>query len=73
MILLLVVGRIKGAGLVTFQHLRMMGGVDIEMPDKIVKRVVNEILMKAGLEPVNDDIEFVKKAEEIAIDCGYSL
>jgi len=41
------------------------------MPDKIVKRIVNEILVKSGLEPVNDNIELVKKAEEIAIDCGY--
>jgi hypothetical protein len=43
------VGRIKGVGLVTFQYLRMMGGVDTVMPDKIVKRVVNGILVKAGL------------------------
>jgi len=41
------------------------------MPDKIVKRVINEILEKAGSEPVNDDFEFVKKAEEIALTCGY--
>jgi hypothetical protein len=65
------VGRIKGVGLVTFQYLRMMGGVDTVMPDKIVKRVVNGILVKAGLEPVEDDIEFVKVAEQIALSCGY--
>jgi hypothetical protein len=65
------VGRIKGVGLVTFQYLRMMGGVDTVMPDKIVKRVVNGILVKAGLEPVEDDIEFVKRAEQIALACGY--
>jgi hypothetical protein len=65
------VGRIKGVGLVTFQYLRMMGGVDTVIPDKIVKRVVNDILVKAGLEPIEDDIEFVKKAEQIAISCGY--
>jgi hypothetical protein len=41
------------------------------MPDKIVKRVVNEILVKAGLEPVNDDMEFIKKAEEVALSCRY--
>ena len=40
----------------------MMGGIDTVMPDKIVKRMVNEILVKDGLEPINDDIEFVKKA-----------
>jgi hypothetical protein len=49
----------------------MMGGVDTVMPDKIVKRVVNEVLIKAGLKPVNDDIEFIKKAEETALVCGY--
>jgi len=65
------IGRIKGVGLVTFQYLRMMGGVDTVMPDKIVKRVVNEILVKAGLEPVEDDVEFIRKAEQVAISCGY--
>lgn len=65
------VGRIKGVGLVTFQYLRMMGGVDTVMPDKIVKRVLNEILMKAGLHPVNDDVEFVRRVEWMASVCGY--
>lgn len=65
------IGRIKGVGLVTFQYLRMMEGIDTVMPDKIVKRVINEILVKAGLEPVNDDIEFIKRAEEVALTCGY--
>jgi hypothetical protein len=49
----------------------MMGCVDTVMPDKIVKRVVNDILVKAGLEPIEDDIEFVKKAEQVALECGY--
>jgi len=65
------IGKIKGVGLITFQYLRMMGGIDTVMPDKIVKRVINEILEKAGSKPVSDDIEFVKKAEEIALTCGY--
>jgi len=65
------IGRIKGVGLITFQYLRMMGGIDTVMPDKIVKRVINEILVKAGLKPVNDDIKFIKKAEEVALACGY--
>ena len=65
------IGRIKGVGLITFQYLRMMGGVDTIMPDKIVKRVVNEILVKARYEPIDDDIEFIRKAEEIALKCGY--
>ncbi|MEM3145880.1 MAG: hypothetical protein QW332_07890, partial [Thermoproteota archaeon] len=65
------IGSIKGVGLVTFQYLRMMGGIDTVMPDKIVKRVINEILEKAGLEPVNDDMEFIKRVEEVALNCGY--
>jgi len=65
------IGKIKGVGLITFQYLRMMGGIDTVMPDKIVTRVINEILEKAGSKPVSDDIEFVKKAEEIALTCGY--
>lgn len=65
------IGRIKGVGLITFQYLRMMGGIDTVMPDKIVKRVINGILEKAGYKPIEDDIEFVKKAEEVAISCGY--
>jgi hypothetical protein len=65
------IGSIKGVGLVMFQYLRMMGGVDTVMPDKIVKRVVNDILMKASLESVEDDIEFVKRAEQVAMSCSY--
>jgi len=65
------IGRIKGVGLITFQYLRMMGGVDTVMPDKIVKRVINEILVKAGLKPVDNDMEFIRKAEKVALACGY--
>ncbi len=65
------IGRIKGVGLITFQYLRMMGGIDTVMPDKIVKRVINEILVKTGLQPINNDMEFIKKTEEIALNCGY--
>lgn len=65
------IGKIKGVGLITFQYLRMMGGIDTVMPDKIVKRVINEILKKAGSKPVSNDIEFVKKAEEVALTWGY--
>jgi hypothetical protein len=49
----------------------MMGGVDTVMPDKIVKRVVNRILVKAGLESIEKDMEFISKAEQIALPCGY--
>jgi len=65
------IGKISGVGLITFQYLRMMGGVDTVMPDKIVKRVINEILEKSGSKPVNDNLEFIEKTEEIALMCGY--
>jgi len=65
------IGKIRGVGLVTYQYLRMMGGVDTVMPDKIVKRVINNALIKAGLEPIDDDILFIKRVEEIARMCGY--
>ncbi len=64
------ISRIKGVGLITFQYLRMVGGVGTVMSDNIVKRVVNYILVKTGLKPVNDDMEFIRKAEEVALACG---
>ncbi len=66
-----VVGKIKGVGINTYQYLRMMGGVDTVMPDKIVKRVVNEILRKAGEREIFEDIKFIKKVHEIAEKTGY--
>lgn len=65
------VGMVNGVGINTFQYLRMMGGIDTVMPDKIVKRVINSILEEVGQEPVNDDIGFVKMVEKIAPVCGY--
>lgn len=65
------IGQIKGVGINTFQYLRMMGGVDTLMPDKIVKRVISEILTKANLKMPNTDIDFVKLVERIANDTGY--
>ncbi|WP_456475345.1 hypothetical protein [Candidatus Pyrohabitans sp.] len=60
------IGRVKGVGINTFQYLRMMGGVDTVMPDKIVKRVINEFLLKAGEAPVEEDLPFIAKVHEIA-------
>jgi hypothetical protein len=65
------IGRIKGVGIITFQYLRMMGGIDTVMPDKIVKRVINGILEEANLKLVNDDLEFVKRTEDLALKNGY--
>jgi len=64
------VGKIRGVGLITYQYLRMMGGVDTVMPDKIVKRVINGILESADLQPVEEDFEFIRTVEMLAKICG---
>ena len=65
------IGRIKGVGINSYQYLRMMGGVDTVMPDKIVKRVIAEMLAKANVPMPATDIEFVKFMERIAPEVGY--
>ncbi|WP_353684605.1 hypothetical protein V4D30_02085 [Thermodesulfovibrio sp. 3907-1M] len=65
------IGKIKGVGLVTYQYLRMMGGIDTVMPDKVVKKVINEILTKAGKMTVYDDMEFIREVETLANKTGY--
>jgi hypothetical protein len=65
------IGAIKGVGINSFQYLRMMGGVDTVMPDKIVKRVIAEILAKANVEMPSTDIDFVRLMEHIAPEVGY--
>jgi hypothetical protein len=65
------VGRIKGVGINSYQYLRMMGGMDTVMPDKIVKRVIAEMLAKAKVKMPATDIEFVKFMERIAPEVGY--
>jgi hypothetical protein len=65
------VGSINGVGINTYQYLRMMGGVDTVMPDKIVKRVIYEILDKAGIERPQSDIDFVLLLEKLAPQTGY--
>ncbi len=64
------IGKIKGVGLITFQYLKMMGGVDTVMPDKIVKRVINEIFEKAGLEREEDNFKFIEKVYRISEETG---
>ena len=65
------IGKIRGVGINTYQYLRMMGGIDTVMPDKIVRRVFNEIFSECGMNVPKDDIEFIKKVEEIAKLTGY--
>jgi len=65
------IGKIKGVGINTYQYLRMMGGVDTVMPDKIVKRVTAEMLLKTDIPMPATDIEFVHLMDEIAAMTGY--
>ena len=65
------VGEIKGVGINSFQYLRMMGGIDTVMPDKIVKRVIAEILAKANMDMPSTDIGFVRLMENMAPEVGY--
>jgi hypothetical protein len=65
------IGAIKGVGINTYQYLRMMGGIDTVMPDKIVKRVIAEMLSKADVPLPATDIEFVYLMDEIAAMTGY--
>lgn len=65
------IGIIKGVGINTFQYLRMMGGVDTVMPDKIVKRVIGTILAQVNIELPSTDTGFVQLVEQIAPQVGY--
>jgi len=66
------IGTINGVGITTFQYLRMMGGMDTAMPDKIVRRVVRQILEEAALDmPVQKDMELISTIERMAELSGY--
>ncbi|UCH52118.1 MAG: hypothetical protein JSV54_04220 [Chloroflexota bacterium] len=65
------IGQINGVGINSFQYLRMMGGIDTVMPDKIVKRVIAEILTKANMEMSSTDIGFVRLMDRMAQDTNY--
>ncbi|MEN3045128.1 MAG: hypothetical protein ABDH37_07955 [Candidatus Hydrothermales bacterium] len=64
------IGKIKGVGLVTFEYLKMMGGIDTVMPDKIVKRVLNKIFKEGGLEEEEDNLKFIEKVKKISNETG---
>ena len=60
------VGAVKGVGINTYQYLRMMGGVDTSMPDKIVRRIVIQILEEAGVDlPTRGDLELIDSIDRI--------
>lgn len=66
------IGSIKGVGINTYQYLRMMGGLDTAMPDKIVRRVIEEILDKTDIEmPTDGDYELISTINHIASLTGY--
>ncbi len=65
------IGSVTGVGINTFQYLRMMGGIDTVMPDKIVKKVIAEMLLKAELKVPTIDIEFIRLVEKIGKVTGY--
>jgi hypothetical protein len=64
------IGCIKGIGINTYQYLRMMGGVDTVMPDKIVRKVLSKEIGDV-IPPPEDDISFIRWVEEIAELSGY--
>jgi len=66
------IGKINGVGITTFQYLRMMGGIDTAMPDKIVRRVVRQILDESKLDmPTARDLELVNTIDRMAVLSGY--
>lgn len=66
------IGKIKGVGITTFQYLRMMGGIDTAMPDKIVRRVVKQMLDEAESDmPTEEDMDLVKTIERMSGLSGY--
>ncbi|MFP3286202.1 MAG: hypothetical protein RXP86_02960 [Acidilobus sp.] len=58
------VGSVKGVGLVTYQYLRMMGGVDTTMPDRVVKAFLARLGSEAGVSVPTRDMEFIRFVEE---------
>ena len=57
-------GSVKGVGLVTYQYLRMMGGVDTTMPDRVVKAFLARLGGEAGVSVPIRDMEFIRFVEE---------
>ena len=66
------IGKISGVGITTFQYLRMMGGIDTAMPDKIVRKVVKQMLDEAETDmPTEGDIDLVRTIERLSELSGY--
>jgi hypothetical protein len=66
------IGSVSGVGINTYQYLRMMGGVDTSMPDKIVRRVIAEIVAEAGVPLATaGDFELIETIGHIADITGH--
>lgn len=66
------VGRIHGVGINTFQYLRMMGGVDTAMPDRIVLKVLRRICSEARIDFESKTLEgYIDEIERLAELTGY--
>lgn len=66
------VGIVTGVGINTFQYMRMMGGVDTSMPDKIVRRVIAQLVQEADASlPTRGDLELIDTIDRIATLTGY--
>ena len=66
------IAKIRGVGLTTYQYLRMMAGIDTVMPDKIVKRVIKEVLRESNVVMTfENDIDFVSTVDQISSKTGY--
>ncbi len=66
------VGSVTGVGINTYQYLRMMGGVDTSMPDKIVRRVIDSIVTEAGTGwPTANDLALIDTIERMGRLTGY--
>lgn len=66
------IGSVKGVGISTYQYLRMMGGIDTSMPDKIVRRVIAAIISEASAAlPTVGDVELIETIDRIGHITGY--
>lgn len=66
------VGMVRGVGINTFQYLRMMGGIDTSMPDKIVRRVIAQVVMEADVAlPTKGDLELIDTINLIGEVTGH--
>ncbi|MGC8566797.1 MAG: hypothetical protein ACP5I6_05140 [Caldisphaera sp.] len=60
------ISKIKGVGIVTFQYLRIMGGIDTLMPDKIVIKFLDNVFSKSKTNIIKHNIiEYIYDVENL--------